>query len=234
MIRTCLLIYLVICGVCLFAQDIERKESIDGVAGEYLSTAGSQSVLYYGYQPEGHPRAKTHPYLKDEQFSKARLSYNSIVYPEVLLRLDWSRNELIILSPDSHHLILFPENVDYAELHDLRVVYFSSDGLPGCPASGYYVMLHSGKCKVMEKQTALLKVEGPPTKYNYIRSKFFYLFKDGVYYRIRSKRGLLKHLYPYKKELKQFISANKLRFRGNTEEFLTRTVREYEELGIRN
>jgi len=41
---------------------------------------------------------------------------------------------------------------------------------------------------------------------------------------------LLKVLYPYKKELKHFISSVRLRFRYNAAEFIRQTVEEYEKL----
>ena len=206
---------------------------IDSSAMEYLRIVGSQSMLYYGKMQEGHPRTTNHPYLNNGQCVKSRLSYCGVLYPEVLLRFDLSRNELIVQSPDFQHIVLFPENVDYAQLHDRTVIYFRHNNLPGCPSTGYYILLHSGDCKVFEKQNVtLLQKDFSPTKIerHYVLSTTFYLYKDGVYHTVRTKRGLLKCLHPYGRELKQFISANNLRFRNNIEDFLILTVREYEKL----
>ena len=214
----------------LFAQNTGQ---IDDVVIEYLQYADNQSMLYYGTMQEGYPRTSNHPYLKDKQFVKARLSYRQIVYPEVNLRLDMNRNELIILSPSKHNIVLFPENVDFVELHDRHIIYFYRDSLPGSPSTGYYTLLHSGICKVMEKQTATLAVKNTSSttqeQYFTFRNSF-YLYKDDVYYTIRNKRGLLKILSPYNKELKQFVSTNNLSFRRNAGYFLAQTVQEYEKI----
>jgi len=220
------------CG-CLFAQDVGRQQFIDGAANSYLRTANIQSPLYYGKEQESYPPASNHPYFVDWTFAKARLSYSGVIYPEALLRLDINRDELIVVSPDYRQIVLFPENVDFAMLHGRHIIYFRSYGLPGSPSPGYYFLLYSGNCFVMEKQTAALILAndvGSRARYYFTFNTKYYLYKDGVYYNIRSQQGLLKALSPYKKELKRFISVSRLDFRTNPKEFLTRTVKEYENL----
>jgi len=233
MIRTHLLCFFLFLGGSLLAQDVDLQPIIDSFAIDYLRIADKQSPLYYGKEQEGHPRTINHPYLGSVQFAKARLSYNHVIYPEALLRLDLNRNELMVFSPDNHNIVLFPENVDFAELHDQTIIYFRRDSLPGCPSTGYYILLHSGDCKVLEKQTASLsrkETYSRTLEQHFVFTTNFYLYKDDVYYTIRNKRGLLKVLQPYKKELKRFISYNRLRFRYDPEEFLILTVGEYEKI----
>jgi len=232
MTKTCLMCLTFWSG-CLFAQVADRQQMIDQAALEYLQTAGNHATLYYGNEHEGHsPRILNHPYLKDAKFTKARLSYNEIIYPEVLLRLDLNRKELVAQLPGHRNIVLFQENVDFAELHGQTIIYFRSNTLRGCPSTGYYILLYSGKCKVLERQNADLMQNTQSTKLEqrFVMTTHFFLYKDDVYYSIKSKRALLKVLLPYKKELKRFISANKLYFRSDTEKFLALTVGEYEKL----
>ena len=253
MIKIGLFLTLILAGVYVFAQEDDRQRTVDQMAIDYFQSAGRQSALYYGKVQEGHFRVSNHPYLKDSQYAKSRLSYCQIIYPDALLRLDWSKDELIVQSPDLYNIVLFPENVDYADLHGRRIIYFNRDSmpgclptreksqgllnkqrrekLPGCPPTGYYVLLHSGKCKVLHKKTASLMLRGVNSKeQHYVFTSFHYLYKDGVYYPIRSKSGLLKHLHPYKKELKRYIKPYHLRFRNDAEEILAMIVKEYEKL----
>ena len=230
MIRTILILSLTFTNICLFAQDIARRQPTDNAAVEYLQAVGSRSALYYGKIQDAHMRASNHPYLADAQYAKARLSYFGVIYPEALLRMDLSRDELVVLSPEFQNIVLSPENVDFAELHGKTVIYFTRDSLLGCPATGYYMLLHSGKCKVMEKKTAVLALENNSYQYSFSFKTNYYLKKDDVYYTIRNKKGLLKILHPYKKELKQFISNANLQFRYDAPEFIRKTVSEYEKL----
>ena len=121
-----------------------------------MRIAGNQSALYNGKAQEELPRTTNHPYLKDSQYLKARLSYFGIIYPEALLRLDLSRNELVVLLPNFQNVVLFPENVDFVELHGRHIIYHSGESLPDGLSTGYYSLLHSGDYKALEKQTAVI------------------------------------------------------------------------------
>jgi len=227
----CLLL-LAFCSDDLRAQQNRQKQMIDSYAVEYLQTVNNKSPLYSGNIQEAHPRAKNHPYLVEFQYTQARLSYLGTIYPEAMLRLNLNRNELVARSPDMRNIVLFPENVDFAELHGQHIVYFRSDAMPGAPSSGYYALLHSGNCKILKKQNAVLNQSASQTtiEFYYLFSTQFYLFKDGVYQTIRNKRGYLNALQPYKKELKRFISANHLNYKKNTDVFLQQTINEFEKL----
>ena len=225
-----LLLLLIFSFEKLFAQDFGRQQQqIDSVAVKYLQTASRYSVLYYGEQQLSPLRTSNHPYLNDIQFAKASLSYHGVLYPEVLLRFDISRSELIIMSPNYLPIVLYPEYVDFAELHGKHIIYFRNDSLSGSPSTGYYYLLHSGKCRVLEKNNAALRVKSQ-YDLHYIFSKRFFLYHAEGYYTIKNKRTLLKVLQPYKKELKLFISSNQLRFRNNADVFIPKTVAEYEKL----
>jgi hypothetical protein len=213
-----------------YAQDIERQQIIDNSAIEYMRIAGNQSALFYGIEQIGHPRLSNHPYLIDEQYAQARLSFNGIIYPEVMLRLDLNRGELIIQSSDFRNIVLSPENVDFAELHGRHIIYFRHDNLPGSPPTGYYFLLHSGETRVLKRQTAVLRIDQHRREQNFIFLSQIFLYKDGAYHTIRNRRELLRILYPHRRELRQYISANRLRFRHNAEGFITQVVREYEKL----
>jgi len=215
----------------LYAQDA-RQQLIDDAALEYLQIAANQSVIYYSVEQEWHPRATNHPYMRDDQYVKGRLSHLHVIYPEAMLRFDLYRNELLVQSPLLRNFVLFPENVDFAELHGYHLIYFRADSLPGCPSSGYYLLLHSGNCKVLEKQIAVLMQDARATTLTqyYIFQANFYLFKDSAYHPIRTKHGLLKLLHPHKKELKRFISSHNWRYRLDAEELIRQTVREYEKI----
>jgi len=217
----------------LFAQDRNRQELIDNYANEYLQFAGEDAALFSGYQQKELPLTTNLPYLNNKEFVKGRLSYNNTVYPEVLLKFDLYRNELITLS-GFQGIVLFPENVNFAELLGKHIIYFHSDSLPGCPPSGYYFLLNSGKCTVLEKRTASLNsYSGSNTSQNtqyYNFKSIFYLYREGVYHPIRNEKSLLKFLYPYQKELKQYISSLSFKYKNFPDIVITLTVDQYEKL----
>jgi len=213
----------------LIAQNSSRQELIDRSASEYMQSAGSDAALYYGYQQAPLPRTTNLPYLNGLDYTTGRLSYHQVVYPNVLLKLDLYRNELVVKSSYGD-IVLFPENVDFAELLGKRIIYFRSDSLPGCPSTGYYFLLNSGKCKVLEKQTASLSSYSSQEGPYYDFKKNFYLMKDGIYYKITSQKSLLTVLQAYRKELKQYISSLQLDYKKFPDIVIAMTVDEYEKL----
>jgi len=225
----CALLLVMSCGTVV-AQD--RLQLTDSATIDYLQKSGNYSTLYYGSEYETQPATTNHPYLVDAQYTKARLSYQDVIYPDVLLRLDLNRDELIVRTPDFRHIVLFPENTGFAELHGKHIVYFQKNNLPGCPPTGYYILLYSGDCLVLEKRYARLaeKIYQRRLERFFIFSTRYYLYKEGVYYTVKNKKELLKTLHPYTKELKRFVSNLKLNFKEETEMFLMLTVSEYEKL----
>ena len=215
----------------LYAQNSVQMQQTDSIAVSFMQAGGGYSVLYTG-SPHERPLSASninHQYFNDHQFALARLSYRGILYPNEYLRFDLSRQELIIRSPKFASLVLSPEYVDFADLHGKHIIYFRHDSLKGSPSTGYYFLLHSGKCNVLEKNIATLKVFSQHDLH-YTFSKRFYLYHADAYYTIRNKRSLLKVLQPHKKELKKFISSNKLRFKNDADLFIPKIVAEYEKL----
>lgn len=235
--RTCkrlAITYLFIaCAGLMTAQ--ERRLPSDSISIEYLQTASNQATLFYGVEYEGYNQVKNYPYLTKAPCVKARLSYRNVLYPEVCLRLDLWKDELAALSPDSHYFVLFPEEVEYAELLDKHIIYHKTDSLPNSPSTGYYFLLYDGDCKVLEKKYATLIQRDKSIRTEWTVLDFeiktrYYLLKDGVYHSINNQSALLKTLSPYHKELKQFISSRRLSFRKDATEALIQTIGEYEKL----
>ena len=223
----------ILCWQHLSAQDSLRRIT-DRHAADYMSAVSNHAVLFSGSRQQ--PLTQyllNHQYLIDENYVSGRLSYNGVVYPDVLLRWDLYRDELLILSPAFYSIVLNYENIDFAELHGYRVFYLYPNGFPGCPPAGNYILLHSGKYLLVKKYALeLLRRDNRGRRYEYqflMKSKF-YLQKDGAYYIIKNRRTLLKRLDTHRNELKQFIRANHLRYRKDAEKMVLEVVKEHEKL----
>ena len=217
----------------LMAQ--EQRQTVVDATTAYMQTSGNSSALYNGEEYEKYLRTTNHPYLADNMFVHAQLSYQNVLYPDVLLRYDMHKDKLVIQSPNLYEIVLFDENVEFAEMFGKHIFYFQKDTIPGCPPSGYYILLHAGNSKVMEKRNASLvetAVSGSMLRY-FIFSTRYYLFMDGEYFMVKNKQDFLKILSPYKKELKRFISTRHLNFKKDAETFLIHTMGEYEQLSGR-
>ena len=199
------------------AQDSLLRQAIEHAAADYMATVSQYAALYTGKRPP--PLTLTirnNRYFKDEKFVNGRLSFGGIVYPDVLLRWDLYRDDLFILTPSNNDIALKSDNVDFAVIHGYYILDWHSNNMTGCPATGYYILLYWGEYLLLEK----------PTVY----TTNFYLLKNWVYYKINNQRTLLKSLDTHRAELKQFIHANKLKYKTDAEKMVLEVVKHHEKL----
>lgn len=228
-----LLFLILFCCQQLSAQDGLLQQVTDHYAAGYLTAVDHNAAIFSGNreQPLGF-LTSNHQYFKEQGFTTGRLSFGGIIYPNVQLRWDLFRDDLIILSPKKYTIVLNAENVDFFEIHGSHIFYKHPDVLAGCPPAGYYKLLYStNKYVLFEKISKYLQEENVKKyRYNFKMSSKFYLQRDDSYYRIQNKRTLLNSLGTHRKELKQFMRANELQYKKYPEITVYETIKEHERL----
>lgn len=202
-------------------------------AEQYLEATQHRAALHTGKLASDYPRHLTnHPYLGDASYAAGTLSYCGVMYPHVRLRLDRYRNELTTLPPDRFgSIILDPANVDYADLHGHRVIYFRPDGRTGCPREGYCQLLYeSDRCAVLEFVRCSLQEtrRNSDVSGSFRSSVQYYIRKDDVYYPVKNKSATLKVFGAHRKELSEYIRTQRLDFRRTPGAAITALVIYYE------
>jgi len=214
-------------------QQLQAQD--DRYAAGYMNAVSNHATLFSGNSQQPLTlQLINHQYFKTQDFVNGRLSYNGVVYPDVWLRWDLYRDELIILSPVNYFIALKSAYVDFAEIHGYRIFYLHPDGLAGCPPAGNYILLHSGDHFLLEKLSNEINRKeaksGIGSEYYFILSTTFYLQKDDAYHKIKNRRMLLKALDTHRKEMKQFIRANKFRYQQDAEKMVLEVVKEHKKL----
>ena len=215
----------------LSAQVEPLQQITDRYAAEYMNSVSEYATVFSGNRekPLGFT-TRNHSYFKEQNFVTGRLSYCGITYPEVQLRWDLYKDELVVLSPSNYGITLRSEHIDFAEFHGYHVYYLRSDSLLGCPPAGNYILLYSGGCTVIEKLSYQLYTEHSTSEYYFALATKFYLKKDGIYHKVTSRKSLLKVLHTHRRDLKRFIRVNELRFKKDGEKMVLGVVREHEKL----
>ena len=233
MIKICIWLFLMVFSwQHTLAQDSLRLV-VERHVGEYMGAVSKYAALFSGNRQLPLVfTTKNHQYFKEEEYTSGRLSYCGIVYPDVSLRWDLYRDELVLFSPANYNIVLINENLDFAEIYGYHIFYLQPDGLLGCPPAGNYIRLYSGEFLLLEKLTnELLQKEEANRIYYYFSLKTnFYLQKDGMYYKIKNRRKLLKTLDTHRKELRRFIRVNDLGYRRDAEKLVLEVVKEHEKL----
>lgn len=220
----------------VFAQSENKTTSKPppNAVDEYLWAAENWAVLYNGRQQSLYPsHMANHPYLIEEDYYQGVISYDGIEYPNILMRLDLYKNELIVCSPNKMlDIVLQNDRIDFAKLHTYHTIYYQTENLKGAPPNGFYSILYSNDCVVLSKNncslTEIRKDEILTGTFN--KSTRYYIKKDDVYYTVRNMNGVLSVFKPYKKELKQYIKNNRINFKKNPEQAIVDVVKQYESI----
>ena len=226
-------LHLSLCLMFFGLQQLHAQD--DRYAAGYMNAVSNHAALFSGNEQQPLKLQLTnHQYFKTENYVSGRLSYNGVVYPEVWLRWDLYRDELILMSPVRYSIVLKSEYIDFAEIHGYRIFYLHPDGLAGCPPAGNYILLHSGNHLLLEKLTNGLNRKANQSSlssdFYFVLTTTFYLQKDEVYHKIKNRRALLKALDTHRKEMKHFIRDNRFRYQLDSETMVLEVVKEHEKL----
>jgi len=230
----CIKEYLIITSLLFFWQQLLAQD--DRYAASYMSAVSNHAALFSGNLQQSLPfRPLNHQYFVQEDYTKGRLSYGGVIYPDVLIRWDLYRDELMVLTPANYNVVLKSEYVDFAEIEGDYIIYRRPDGLSGCPPSGFYILLYSGDNILLEKLSKTLREKAHDFDrfkrvYSFSQSSIFYLQKNGAYDMIKNRKTLLKALDTHRSELNRFIRINGLSYKNDTKKMVLEVVQEYEKM----
>lgn len=131
---------------------------------------------------------------------------------------DLFKDEVVIeLYNSALKITLLKERVTSFDLLDHHFVNIKADSTSKNPVSaGYYDQLYGGKIQVLARREKSIQTTqgfaGALESY-FLPSLNYYLFKNGTYYSVSSEGSFLDVLKDKKKDLQQFIKANKLKFK---------------------
>lgn len=207
------------------------NDPLQVIIENYLEKAHSLVTIYSGKEQIKYPAYIIgHPYLKSDSYEDGWLSYEGILYPHVRLRLDLYQNELIIHSPDTRfNIILDPDKIDYANLHNYKIIYHNRTKSNIPLSNGYYLELPTGTYKIWRQSVCNLKeTVSDNITYEFIHKDKYYFFKGDYPYQVKGNNSVLKLFPSMKKELKHYIKQSGYSFKKDPEDFLLHISRQIE------
>jgi len=235
------ILYLIF-GTCLCQLHAQKEIhsdkvfSVDVPVNSYLEAVGNHAIIYTGQEEIKYPNyILNHPYLDTDKFREGILSFDGILYPNVRMRLNLHKEELVVFSPDNRFAVVVPKNrVEYAIIDSFFVFHNSPETGDKQLTEGYHVRMYKGNIyEVWKRETAFLesKIKDMQVEFFFTRKKRFYLYKDDKYYPVRSKNSVIKLLNPaLKKEIKKYIKQQKLNFNKSPDEAIVSVIYYYETL----
>jgi len=220
------------------ADSSSRQSALNNAITLYNTSLGYQAPIFTGPEYYSYP-----PYIKGNAcfldvnaFTPGSVYYDGTLYSHIFMLYDLYTDQVAIMLPNHvSKFNLLKERVKSFDFLKNHFINIDADTLNNNTIlkSGYYDQLYKGKLEVLAKyaksiQTSTSSISGLENYFS--SSKDYYLGKDNSYQTINSQGALLDILKDKKKELKQYIKANKIRYRDNPEEAMVKIATYYDHL----
>lgn len=211
-----------------------QQSAFNNAVTFFYSSIGKQAGIFNGAEYRFYdPLIKGSAYFSDiKEFRPGSVYYYGVYYSNVPMLYDLNTDEVIAMLYDHFSMYsLVKEKVESFNLLDHHFIYVKSD-MPAEKAGlkpGFYDQLYQGKTEVLVKREKTIQTNSSAEKYFSAETKWF-LRKNNISYEFGSEGALLKLLKDKKKELKQYINTNRIKFRANPEEAMVKIVSFYDHL----
>ena len=198
----------------------------------YNKTIGDQSEVYNGPQYNPPPKAyRGSPYFLDSaSVQPANIRYNGTEYKGVPILYDAYDDLMISVS----HSVLY--SVRSEKLSDVFIAGHHFVYLPESKdfklATGYYDQLYDGLSEVLvkRKRGVVKRVDQQSVQVIYEVDDVIYIKKGSDYLPVNSKQSVLSVFKSKAKQLKDYMSANKLSFRKDKEHSIAQLAAYYDQI----
>lgn len=229
------------CGLFLLFPDANAQSSasdttfISSDAHQlYRQYMGVEAPLYSGpvYNDYRHSISNSLPFLKSANLEQGQVSYDNILYTNMLLNYDVYKDELVVQNPANQKIFkALKQRLNYFDIAGTR--FKMVHAFSGNPVPGFYEVVYSGtKTEILARHIKELdeNISGYVTVFSFTNSIKFYLKKGDRYFKIDNNRNLLNALGDKQAEVRKFIQDNRLSWKINTYELLRQVAGHYDQL----
>ncbi len=195
----------------------------------YLSQVGDYAGIYNG-RAELMYHAKLYnqlPYYQSPDFTEGEIIYKGNVYPNLQVRLDLYKEQIIISSPERRfRIIVDSEEVQKVSLHGKTFIWHTPPKESGLKSGFYMLLVDSEPLQLFYKETHLvsertvLSALEPNILYNNTLTKTYYVVYENQYHPVKRKKSFVKLFPGYKKQIRTYVRKNKLNFKRDTDQSL--------------
>ncbi|UOQ52068.1 hypothetical protein [Hymenobacter cellulosivorans] len=188
----------------------------------------------YVHYEKNYRTVKGHQFFLAAEEQTGDIFYDGALYLKVPLQYDIRYDQLVLRFPGTpYQLKLLNEKVAYFTVSGRRFVRVAAGPAPESLPTGFYEALSEGRAQLLAKRLKKTRetLTGGAVELSFQESNRFYLEKDGKTYSIGGKGDLLTALADKKKELRQYVSTQKLKFsKSKQEASLVKLVQYYDTL----
>jgi len=229
--RNILILSFLLVTICGSAQSYYKdtlfvREAITAIENKYRTETRSQSELYNGsdfnfYQP----LLNENPYFLSDDWILGTIEYDHTVYTQVYLRYDIQSDEVIAEHLNGTRIKLSKQNIGYFILNGHTFILIPD-------LYKFYEVLYDGQTKAYAShyKTFQESISNEKLERTFRQKTRYFVYKDKKYISVNSKSAVYAAFKERKKELRQFASQNKLRFRTNEATFIAALAQHHDNL----
>ena len=201
----------------------------------YKQVLRAQSRLNNGrkYRASTHS-LEEHPYYLSEDWITGSGFYDGEYFTDVSLMYDLQQRVLVTEQyPSGNAIELVGEKLRSFTLQGHYFEKINADSVANSlPKTDFYEILYAGETKVVAHRQKLLRneIESRTIETTYDEKYRYFLFRNGVFFPVKSKGSMLKLMSDKKQELKRFIRLNKASFLLDRELMLKRVAEYYDSI----
>jgi len=205
-----------------------KNDAVDA----YNAVMANQLEFYNGAEYKLYPNAyKGSPYFEEKNHcTPSLIRYNGTWYKNVPVLYDLYNDLMVGAMHDSLYVLRADKLTDLYLLnhHFINLTQASAGKL----TPGYYDILYNSKSQVLVKRARTVQnnVTQQGVEVIYENKDVIYIKKGNNYYEVSSKGSVLDVFNDRKKQLKQYLNDNNIRYGSDKEGSVVRLTRYYDQL----
>ncbi len=209
-----------------------KEQLAEPVKTYKVATQFSQNLyngrIYFLYDN----RSEEHQFFNDREWSYGAVKFDGQRFDSVQLKLDIYKQELLVHHLNGDHMILQPEKVtDFIiQGHQFKRLIADKE-IDASMNTGFYDIVYSGKSQllVFRKKDRQEKIDDRRVIALYPQKDKFYIFRNGAYKHVHSKKSVLALFPGSERSLKRGLRAKQLSYRKNREEAILTMVQQFDQ-----
>ena len=208
--------------------------AVKNLVTTYHNNIGDQTGKYNGSQNASYTVSfyEGHPYFYLQELSKGSIIYDNVVFDNVELLYDEVK-DWVILQDSTHRIQLVSQRLQGFTVFNQPFVRLEKNNNTPIVSTGFYQLLYDGEIKLYKKEVKIITekfTNTPELKVLFEKVFYYYIKKGNLFYPIVKKKDFLKILNDKGKDLNDFISNERLNFRKDKDNTLTKLVTYYDRL----
>lgn len=224
-------------GQDIVSDSIKCKKAIGNTIALYTRMTGIQAGIYSGCDYPYLRINSGHVFFESGNLVNGNIVYDHIEYQDVPMLYDIVKDNVVIQGTyQPYFILLASDKVSQFSVSGHNFIRIISDSLSGSVVkTGFYQILYNGETKAFVKKKKIIEefVDlGNVFNTTAMEKDKWYIYKEGTYFEVQGKSSILKVLGDKKKEILQFTKQDKIRFKNNMDDALTRIVAYYDKIAF--